>query len=242
MIRETLVRYRVAWLGLAWTLLPTLTLLFALTLAFSNTFQGSTGENPYFLFTLAGLVPWTFTTAAISRSATALVGNSDLVTRVYVPREVFPVAALGVRVFDFGIGLVLFWGLSLWTGHFTAAGLVYLPLVLAVHLAFLFAAALLLSAVAVPVRDVTYAMNYITLIGLFLTPVCYPLQSLSPGRRFLLHLNPMTPIIEAYRDVLLRGEPPFTFSFLGVSVFSFLLAVGAYFFFKRIESRIVEIL
>ncbi len=242
MIRETLVRYRVTWFGILWSLLPTLALLSALSLVFTDAYRAATGEAPYYLFTLAGLVPWTFTTGAISRASTSLVGNVELVTRVYIPREIFPIAAMGSRVVDFVLGLSVYFLLALFAGHFHAASLVYLPVVVLVHFVLLFGVSLLVAAFTIPIRDISFAMNYLTLIGLFLTPVCFPLQSLSPRKRMLLHLNPMTPIIEGYRDVLLRGSAPWSFSFFGVTLASIVLTLLAYQVFRRVEARFVEIL
>jgi lipopolysaccharide transport system permease protein len=205
--RDIRVRYKQAILGMAWAVLQPVTQMLLFTILF-NRFAGisSGSELPYPLFSFSGLVAWNLFSSGLSHASESLVAGSNLVTKVYFPRAVLPLSAIGTAVVDFVICFPLVLALAWWLGvplHATA------PLALPVALlAALCAAALGLwtSALNLQYRDMRCALPFFMQLLVFVTPVFYP-ATLVPARwRGLLALNPMAAVVEGFRAALF-GQP-----------------------------------
>jgi lipopolysaccharide transport system permease protein len=238
--RDLTVRYRHALLGIAWALLTPLfqMLLFSVIL---GRFVPSDPRIPYPIFAFTGLAAWGLTASALRSAMQSLSGNAYLVSKVAFPREVLPLASVLVALVDFAVTLVLLGGLLLWFGlplHPTA---LLLPLVVLVQLAFTVGLALLLAAANLWWNDVRHVFDVGITLWLFATPVLYPLPAVDGVAGQLLALNPMTPIVSAYRDLLLNGTMPATGPALVAVVTSIGMFVVGLTLFRRAEPRFAEI-
>ena len=202
MWRDVKVRYKQTMFGVLWAILQPLVTMLIFTYFFGRLARVPADGIPYPLFFYAGLVLWTFFSNAVSNAANSLLGNTNLITKVYFPRIIIPGATVGAGLLDFAIAAALLVGL-LFAYRFplTTGDLLLLPLVLLVTL-LAFAVGVLLAALNVRYRDVRYALPFLINIWMFVSPIIYP-SSLVPAEwRWVLALNPVTGIVEAFRASL----------------------------------------
>lgn len=235
------VRYRQTVVGIAWAILQPLVLMVVFALVFSRLGQMSSEGMPYALFAYAALLPWTFFSTAVMTATGSLVNHTQLITKVYFPREILPLTYVVVALFDFALGLIALAALMAWFDvAITSAVLLILPLV-GLMAAWALAVSLITSAVQVRWRDIGVAMPVIVQIGLFVSPVIYPLSAVPDAWRALYLLNPMAGIIQSFRDVLLRGSrPEATPLVFAIAVTAVVLPL-AYLFFKRAEATMADV-
>jgi lipopolysaccharide transport system permease protein len=205
--REVQVRYKQAFLGMAWAVFLPLSLMLVTTALRAGLAPGWHTTVPYAVFSYCGILPWTFHQVALKGCTGTLVTNKNLMQKVYFPREIFPLAKIGAALVDFGVGLVVLAGLMAWFRVVPTAAALLLPVVILVHLMLVVGLGLALAAANVFFRDVQYVFDVIVLVWMFASPVFVETR----GRHFIgkidvfADLNPMHPILEGYRDVLLNG-------------------------------------
>jgi lipopolysaccharide transport system permease protein len=235
------VRYRQTLLGVGWAVLQPLLMMAIFAIVFSRLAGISSEGAPYALFAYVALLPWTFFATSVSNAAGSLVNNTQLLTKVYFPREILPLTYVVAALFDFVIGLGALGALMAWYRvPVTSAALYLLPLV-ALLAAWALAVSLLLSAIQVRWRDVGVALPMLVQIWMFVSPVIYPLSVVPAAWRPLYLLNPVAGIINAFRDVLLRGKRPDVEPLVyAIGVTALVLPV-AYLVFKRTEATMADI-
>jgi ABC-type polysaccharide/polyol phosphate export permease len=234
--RDLRVRYKQAFLGIAWSILTPLALMIVFTVFFQRVAKVDTGGAPYALFAYLGLLPWTFFSTSVSQGGQSLVLNNQLVNKVYCPREVFPLASMAVAGIDTILATLVLGLLFIITGFAPQPTTVWVPVLLAVQIAFTFGVTLVMSAVLVFLRDLRHVLPIILQLGLFATPVAYGMDVVAPSLQVLYStLNPLAPVIDGYRRTVLLGLPP-DWGLLGPGAATsvLLLAVG-YVVFKRLE-------
>lgn len=240
--RDVKTRYKQTVLGIAWALLqPGLTML-VFWVVFSHFARVPSDGLPYPLFAFIGLLPWTYLSQAVARIGNGLVGNSNLIAKVYFPRLVIPLAAAITPSVDFLLAFVVLAGLMLWYGMVpTLAILALVPLFL---LAFLTALAVgtWLSALNVKYRDVGQLIPFLVQIWMYASPVIYPV-SLVPERWHTLYsLNPMVGIITGFRWALAGGEPPdLVMGWASLALVAALLCTGVV-YFRRAEREFADVI
>jgi lipopolysaccharide transport system permease protein len=195
---------------------------------------------PYPLFAFCGLLVWNFFSSSLKFAVTALVSNYSLVTKVYFPREILPISAIIVCLVDFAVASVVLVALMIYYGTGVSWALLFLPVVLAVHLAFTTGVALLLSMSNLFYRDVKYLFEIVLTIWMFVSSVLYPVQLVGGKLAFVMQLNPMTPIIDAYRAVLLLHRLPFTPEFAYAAAVSLIVFGASWLAFHRAEFQFAE--
>jgi ABC-type polysaccharide/polyol phosphate export permease len=240
--REVRVRYKQATLGFAWAVATPLVLMLAFTLVFRRAARVDTGPVPYPLFAFIGLIPWTFFSTAVTQGGLSLVNNVPLLNKVYCPREVFPMASVVVASLDSLIATGVLGLLFLRFEFLPRPTVVWVPVVLAVQVAYTFGITLLVSAVVVYLRDLKHALPIMLQLGLFVTPVAFPLD-LVPARlrHAYVAVDPLAAVIDGYRRALLLGKPPAP-GLLAVAgaAAGLTLAVG-YAVFKRLETGLSDV-
>jgi ABC-type polysaccharide/polyol phosphate export permease len=237
--RDLLLRYKQAAMGFAWAVFMPLTNTALFSIVFTRVAPIEL-DVPYPLFAFIGLLAWNFTASALRFSMMSLASNVNLVTKVYFPREIFPVSAVVVAVVDTLVGGVVLAALMAYYQVWPGATLLYLPAVLAVHLTFTTAIGFLLAMGNLFLRDVKYLFEVGIPLWMFASSVVYPI-SVVPGRvGQVLRLNPMTPILDAYRDVLLYDRNPFTPAFMGVMALTLVVFVSSALLFHRTEFKFAE--
>ncbi|QKW18830.1 ABC transporter permease [Kitasatospora sp. NA04385] len=240
--RDLRARYKQAVLGFAWAVLTPLALCAIFTLVFHRAVKIETGAVPYTLFAYLGLIVWQFFSNTMNQGALSLANNLSLLNKVYCPREVFPLATMLVATVDMviGVGVLGLMFLVFWTAP-AATFLWVLPL-LAIQFAFTYGIALILSVAVVYLRDVRHLLPIITQMGVFATPVAYPLAKI-PQRlqEIYVGVNPLGAVIEGYRKALLYGEAPDARMTLIAAASSLVFLVGGYLVFKKLETGIADV-
>jgi ABC-2 type transport system permease protein/lipopolysaccharide transport system permease protein len=240
--REIRVRYKQAVLGFAWAVMTPLVLMVAFTAFFRKAGRIDTGPVPYPLFSFVGLIPWTFFSTSVAQGGLSLVSNVPLLNKVYCPREVFPMASVAVAGIDSLVATAVLGVLFAHFGFAPRATAVWVPVILAVQVSFTLGITLVASAVVVYLRDLRHALPLTLQMGLFVTPVAFPLDIVPAGLQgAYVVLNPLAAVIDGYRRTILYGRPP-AMGLLGVAAVAALLTLlGGYAIFKRLEAGIADV-
>lgn len=242
LVRRTLkVRYKYTTLGVGWLVITPLLSASIFTFFFSKLAKVSTGDVPYPVFVLSGLLMWNFFSSSLIRAADSLIDFAKMLTKVYIPRLCFPIASLIGSVVDFVVSLGSFMILAIAYGYYPSYTVLATPLFLL--LAFLIALGLgiLLSVLHVLYRDVRQITPFVLQLWMYLSPVAYPTTLVPNKWRDIYALNPMVGVIEGIRWSLTgKGEPlnylPYSIAFLIVSLLTGLLV------FHKYESKIADVI
>lgn len=232
-LREIKGKYKQSILGYAWVLLVPLINLVVLSIVFSYLFRVPTGNIPYPMYLFVGLVPWTFLTTAISLATGSLASNSSLITKIYLPREIFPLSAVLAKIVDFFLTFALLLIFLIIYHVPLHATLIYVPLILVVQFVLILGISLMLSAVNVFYRDVEHLLGVFLTVWMYLTPIIYSPELIPLHLRPYFSLNPMTGIINAYRNSILYGVSPAWPSFGFSVLLSISIFIIGYLFFKN---------
>lgn len=236
------VRYKQTVAGVLWAVLQPFLMMVIFTVVFARLTRMPSDGVPYALFAYTALLPWTLFSTAITNGTNSLVTHTQLITKVYFPREILPFTYLVAAVFDFAMGLVVLGALMAWyhvpmTAHTAAA----IPL-LALLCGWALALTLVLASVQVRFRDIGVALPVLVQLWMFASPVIYPLSVVPTRWRWWYELNPMAGIIAAFRDTLLQrsiSDP----GALETAVVVTLIALPlAYAFFKRAEATMADVI
>ena len=225
---------------MAWAVLQPLLAMFVFSLFFGRLARMPSDGLPYPVFNLAALVPWTFFVVGLAEAANSVVGSRNLITKVYFPRVIVPLAPVLAGLVDLGIAFVLLVGVMAWYG--IAPGMQALLVVPLVLLAFVTAAGtgLWLAALNVQYRDVRYVLPFLTQLWLFATPIAYPSSLVPAAWRVLYAINPMVGVVDGFRWALLGTAAPG--GTIAVSALAALaLAAGGGLYFRRMEREFADI-
>ena len=239
--RDVKVRYKQTALGAAWAILQPLFMMIIFTIFFGRLAGVASAGIPYPLFALAGLVPWTFFSNAITASGNSLVGSANLITKVYFPRLIVPAAAMLAGLVDFLLAFMLLVLLMFYYRVTLTAQILFLPVLVILTALFSLGVGTWMSALNVKYRDVRFALPFLIQLWLFVSSVIVPSSSLPQKWRWLLMLNPMSGIIEGYRSALFGL--PFDWPALGTaSVLTIVTLVYAIYAFGRVERSFADII
>lgn len=237
--RDLMLRYKQTFMGAAWAVFMPLVNTAIFSVIFTRVAPIDVGM-PYPVFAYCGLVAWNLFASSLKFSATSLTSNMALVTKVYFPREIFPISAVLTCLVDFCVANVVLVILMIVYGIPPSPILVFLPVVLLVHVTFTTGMCLLLAMANLFYRDVKYLFDVGLMVWLFATSVLYPVSLIGGKTGLVMRLNPMTPLVEGYRAVMLTGENPFTPSFAGATAVALLTFGIAWVTFHRAEYTFAE--
>jgi len=252
--KDITVRYKQAYLGIAWAVLRPLALMLIFTLV--KSFVGiESGSIPYPILTFAALMPWVFFQDATSEGIQSVVRNSALVRKIYFPREIFPLTAVTTKLVEFGISAFILAGLMFWYQMAPTIHIAWVPLIMLYTLLVTMTIALAGAAINVSYRDVGAALPIILSLLMYASPVIYPLQLVkdkllvqqaagewSDTLYTLYTLNPLAGIIDSFQNVVLRGLPPDFSSMLPGMILTVILLPLSYRFFKSEEAYFADVI
>jgi len=239
--RDIKVRYKQTALGAAWAVIQPFFLMLVFSLFFGRLGGMPSDGIPYPIFVYCALLPWQLFAQALAQSSGSLVANENLVTKVYFPRLVVPIAAVLGGLIDFAIAFVILIGMMIYYRVVPGVAIVTLPLFILLAVMTALGVGLWLSSLNVKYRDVRYALGFVTQFWLFATPVAYSSSIVPAAWRPLYGLNPMVGVVEGFRWALLgRAEPPGIQLAVSVAVVVIIL-IGGLFYFKRMENTFADI-
>jgi homopolymeric O-antigen transport system permease protein len=240
--RDIVVRYKQTAIGVAWALLrPALTML--VFVAFRRLVGIEPGSVPEPILVFAAVLPWQFFSTALTESSSSLIGNANLISKVYFPRLIIPWAAVTTAFVDFLITFGLLVTLMLWYGVVPGWQLLTMPLFVLLAFSLSLGVGLFLAALNVEYRDFRYIVPFIVQFGLFISPIAFTTANIPERWRTLYALNPMVGIIDGFRWSILRGQPPLELQAIALSVAvtgsSLLLGVW---YFRRMERSFADVI
>jgi len=242
--RDILVRYKQTVIGIAWALIrPFLTML-VFTFIFSKVAKlTAPGSIPYPLLVFAAMLPWQFFSTALSEASNSLIGNSNLISKVYFPRLIVPAGSVITSFVDFLITMGLMAVMMVWYGFLPDWRLLMLPLFIALAFGSAFGAGLWLCALNVRYRDFRYVVPFIVQFGLYLSPVGFSSNVVPEGLRLIYACNPMVGVIDGFRWALLHGQSPLAASGVIASVLvTSVLCLSGIWYFRRTEKSFADII
>ncbi len=240
--RDLKTRYKQTALGVGWAILQPFLTMLIFTAVFARIVPMPSHGIPYPLFVFSALVPWLYFSQAVSRTGAGLVMNANLISKVYFPRLIVPLAAATTPLTDLLLGLVLLFGIMAWYQFLPPPEIVFLPAFSLMAFAAAFAFGLWLAALNVRYRDVGHMIPFLVQIGMFASPVIYPVSLVPEKWQGIYALNPMVAVIEGYRWSLLGAPPPDlgTMAIGTLSIVVFLL--GGLVYFKSTERTFADLI
>lgn len=229
--KQIRVRYAQSVLGIGWAVIQPLFSMVVFTIIFGNLASLDSEGTPYALFSLAALLPWTYFSNTITEGVTSVVGEADLMKKVYFPRLILPLTSVASKLVDFAIAGVMMAIVMLYFRQIPSTAIIWLPLAIAIMIAAALGISLWLTALAIQYRDIRYAMNFMVQILMYASPVVYSSQLVPDSYRLIFSLNPMVAVIECFRVALLNTSPmPWDLVATGAATSLFLLFTGLVFF------------
>ncbi len=241
--RDIKVRYKQTVIGAAWAILQPFLAMVVFSVVFGQLARLPTDGIPYPVFAYSALVPWTYFTHALTKSIGSVVDQRAMVTGVYFPRLILPIAAVVAGFVDFLIAFVVLLLLMLWYGLMPTVAVLTLPLFVLLAVATAMGVGLWLAALNVHYRDIAYAVPFLIQLWLFVTPIAYPSSLIPRPWRALYALNPMAGVVEGFRWALLGSgnQPPGTVVLVSATAVAALL-VGGLYYFRRTEETFADVI
>jgi lipopolysaccharide transport system permease protein len=238
------VRYKQTVIGVAWVVLRPLLTMAVLTLVFHRIAGlGQDSSVPYALMVFAGLLPWQFFATAFADSGNSLVGNAQMISKVYFPRIMVPVSSVLSGLVDFAVTLALLIPLMAWYGYWPDWQVLLLPLFLSLGILVTLGAGIGLAALNVNFRDVRYVIPFVVQFGLYVSPVGFSASEVPDAWRWLYDLNPMVGVIEGFRWSLLGGEyAASTAALLNSLAFGGVMLIVSIRYFRRTERTFADVI
>jgi lipopolysaccharide transport system permease protein len=238
--RDIKVRYKQTVLGAAWSVIRPLLTSIIFTVVFSRIAKlDNPGDAPYMLMVFAGMLPWQFFSNALSESSGSLIGNSNLITKVYFPRMIIPASSVITSLVDFAISFGILLCMFAWFRYVPSWHIIFLPLFVLLAFTCAFGIGLYLTAVNVKYRDFRYIIPFIVQFGLYISPVGFNSFVINDKYRMLYSLNPMVGVIDGFRWCLL-GDPMHWRSFIVSVIITILFLVVGIYYFRKVEKSFAD--
>jgi lipopolysaccharide transport system permease protein len=239
--RDVKIRYKQTVLGISWVVLQPLITMAIFSVIFGQLAKLPSDGVPYPVFSYAGLLPWGLFSGALQRAGTSLVGNANLITKVYFPRLVIPISAVAAGMADFIISFAVFLGLMLYY-KITFTWMIFtIPIFVLLAILTTLALSLWLSALNVQYRDVQYIIPFLIQVWMYASPVAYSAGLIPAGPwRIIYGLNPMAGVIQGFRWALLGTKPPDVLLPISVVMVLLFLVSGLY-YFRHMEKTFADV-
>lgn len=240
-MRDIKVRYKQTVLGAAWAILQPLFTMIVFTIFFGRLAGVPSDGVPYPLFAFAGLLPWTFFSNAVTTSSNSLVGNANLITKVYFPRMIIPIASVAGGLIDLAISFCLLIPMMIFYKAGFSVNLLMLPVITVLTSLLAIGVGMWMSALNVKYRDIKYVLPFVIQIGMFASAVIYPTSLIPEKYRWLMTLNPVAGFVEGFRAACFGHA--FNWLHIGVAtLMTFVILVFAAYNFRKMERSFADLI
>ena len=236
--KEIRGRYKNSILGVMWSFLNPLLQLAVYSIIFGALLAG--GDKTYHIYICVALIPWTYFTTAITQAAFTVIGNADIIKKVYFPREILPISVVTSGAVNFVISTIIILAFVLGSGIGLSWYLLLYPFILIIQYILLLGISFIVSSITVYFRDLEHIIGVILMAAFYGTPIVYKLEHLPANLQVIMQLNPMTHLINAYRDIFYYHQMPnmkILLLLLGISI---ILTIVGYFIFKKLQKGFAE--
>lgn len=236
--KEIRGKYKGSFLGVLWSFVNPLLMVLVYAIVFP--FILKVQEDNYVIFIIVGIIPWNFFATTINQGVTTVLHNSNIVKKIYFPREILPISIILSGIVNFLISCIIIFIFLIISGIGLSPLLLYLPIIVLIQSILSLGIIFILSAVNVYVKDTEYIVNFLVTMLFYVTPVLYSTTLFPEQYRWLLNINPMTTIIGGYRDILYYQNIPDFLALTIVGVISFIILLIGYSVFKKLEKGFAE--
>jgi lipopolysaccharide transport system permease protein len=242
-LRDIIIRYKQAVLGIAWAVIEPLMIMIVFTVIFGKVAKLPSDNIPYPLLTFAAILPWNLFSKTLGQSGNSLVANASMISKVYFPRLILPVGAVIAGCIDFAISFIIFIVMMIWYGVVPGAVVIFLPFFFLLAVMTSLGVGLWLSALNVMYRDVKHMLPFILRLGLYVSPVGFSSSVIPEKYQLLYSLNPMVGVIDGFRWCLLGSNVAFYWPGLWLSVgITACLVVSGAFYFRKTERIFADVI
>ena len=239
--RDIKTRYAQSVIGVGWAVIQPVFSMIVFTIVFGNIAKINSEGIPYAIFSYTALVPWTYFSSTLTDSSKSLISSSNLITKVYFPRLVIPIAPALAKLVDFGISFLILIGMMVWFGITPSIWAAFIPLFVLIMMLTATGAGMWLTALAIQYRDIQYGSSFFIQLLLYVSPVIYPASSVPDKFQLVYALNPMVGVIEGFRAALL-GTHSMPWFYLGIGTASALvLFVSGVLYFRKMERYFADV-
>lgn len=240
-LRGIKAKYAQSVLGVGWAVIQPLVQTLVFTVIFGNLAQLGSDGVPYILFSFAAMVPWNYFSNILTESSNSVVGQKNIISKVYFPRLVLPLSSVFSKLIDFGIAFIVMMGLFIYYQFIPTWEVIFFPVLLIILIMTSLGVGMILSAMAIQYRDVQYAMAFMVRVIMYSVPVVYSISIIPQKYLYLYALNPMVGVIEGMRAAFL-GTKSMPWDLIGIGgIVSIILFVFGAFYFKRMERTFADI-
>ena len=236
--KEIRGKYKGSFLGVLWSFLNPLLMVLVYALVFPYIMR--TNVDNYLVYLITGVIPWNFFTTCITTGCNCVWINGGIIKKVYFPREILPISVVAAGLINFLISCVIILLFVLFGGIGFSIQLLWLPLIAIIQSALSLGLLFILSAINVYVRDIEYLVGFLLNLLFYATPILYTADMFPESIRWVLYLNPMTTIIESYRNIFYYQQSPALTSLMIVFAVSFMILIIGYLIFKKLERGCAE--
>ena len=236
--KEIRGKYKGSFLGVLWSFLNHLLMVLVYALVFPYIMR--TNVDNYLVYLITGVIPWNFFTTCITTGCNCVWINGGIIKKVYFPREILPISVVAAGLINFLISCVIILLFVLFGGIGFSVQLLWLPLIAIIQSALSLGLLFILSAINVYVRDIEYLVGFLLNLLFYATPILYTADMFPESIRWVLYLNPMTTIIESYRNIFYYQQSPALIPLMIVFMVSFIILIIGYLIFKKLERGFAE--
>lgn len=238
--RDYKVKYAQSFLGIGWAFIQPLATLLIFVLVFDKVAKIDTGEVPYPIFAQCGMVAWTYFSFLLGQAGNSVVAAQNMIKKIYFPRLVIPLSKSLVGLIDFSISFLILIVLIVSYGFVPKVQLLFLPLFLLVIVMAGLGIGIWVSALTVRYRDIKYLIPFLVQIGMYASPIAYPIEKVPEKFYLIYHLNPMAGVVEGFRWCILGGAPPHPMIWLSL-VLVLLIFFSSIIYFQKVERIMADI-
>lgn len=232
-------RYKGSVLGFLWTFINPLLQLVVYTLVFSVIMRS--GHDQYYIYLFVALVPWIFFSSCVTGGSSSILMNKDMIKKIYFPREIMPISYVTSAFVNMLFSFIVIFGVLIVSGFgINPVALLFLPIIMIVEYILCLGIALIASAITVYFRDLEYILGIVSMAWTYLTPVMYGIEDVPEKLQPFLNMNPMTPIVVAYRDILYYKHIPHVSTLIWAFVLGVAIVVIGYVLFRKLQRGFAE--